>query len=333
MPVYKDEKRGTWFVKMSHVDPVTGKRKQIMKRGFAKKADAQKWESLQRTSQDSTTSTTFENLADLYYAYKKQKPRTVQQQMSMLKHYFPYYSMPIQKVTKAMLVKWHTEFTASDLKPATKNLLITVVKGIYRFGADVYDIKNVASSLTRVKSKKRKYDTWSPAEFDQFISVVDHPVYDACFRFLFWTGIRKSECLNVRYDDFKDGTVHIRGTKTEAADRVLKLPASLLTHLQPILERCTENEPFPFPMASSMLQREFKRYTAIAGVKPIRIHDLRHSFATNTIGSGANILAVSKYLGHSNVQQTLVTYSHMFEEADEALISLIDNINSEKKVS
>ena len=86
-------------------------------------------------------------------------------------------------------------------------------------------------------------------------------------------------------------------------------------------------------MASSMLQREFLRYTGLSGVRQIRIHDLRHSFATNMIGSGANILAVSKYLGHSTVQQTLVTYSHMFEKADDELISLIDSINQTKKVS
>ena len=333
MPVYKDEKRGTWYAKYSYSDPVTGKRKQVMKRGFAKKTEAQKWESLQRTAQDSTTSTTFENLADLYYAYKKQKPRTINSQIAMLKRHFPYYSMPIQKITKAMLVKWHTEFTAGDLKPATKNLIITVIKGIYRFGADVYDIKNIASTLTRVKTKKRKYDTWSPAEFEQFISVVDHPVYNACFRFLFWTGVRKSECLAIRFDDIKDGTVHIRGTKTESADRVLKLPDSLRAVLEPLQARCTENEPYIFPMKRTMLQYEFVRYIDIAGVKKIRIHDLRHSFATNMIGSGANILAVSKYLGHSTVQQTLVTYSHMFEEADNELITLIDNINQQKKVS
>ncbi len=327
MPVYKDRQRDTWFVKYSYVDPVSGKRNQKMKRGFAKKSDAAKWESKQKTQDDSTTSTTFEALAELYYGYKKQKPRTADAQLSMLRKHFPYYTMPIDKITKAMLVKWHTEFTAGELAASSKNLVITVVRGIYKFGADVYDIKNISTTLSRVKTKKRKYDTWTPEQFETFIAVVDHPVYNAMFRMFFWTGIRRSECLNLRYDDFKDGTVHIRGTKTESADRVLKLPASLLTHLQPVLERCTKDDPFPFRVSEGILQKRFKDYTAIAELPQIRIHDLRHSFATNMIGSGANILAVSKYLGHSTVQQTLITYSHMFEKADDEMIEIIENLN------
>ena len=331
MPIYKDTQRGTWFVKMSQIDPVTGKRKQIMKRGFAKKTEAQKWESKQRAADDPTTSITFEAMAELYYSFKKQKQSTIDNQLSMLRNHFPYYSMPIDKITKAMLVKWHTEFTASDLADSSKNLTITVIKGIYRFAEDVYDIKNIATTLSRVKAKKRSYKTWSPEQFEQFIAVVDHPVYNAIFRMFFWTGLRRSELLGLRYDDFKGDTVHIRGTKTEAADRTLKLPASLLTHLQPVLERSSKDDPYIFPVSEGILHRRFRDYTEAAGLPQIRIHDLRHSFATNMIGSGANILAVSKYLGHSTVQQTLVTYSHMFEKADDEMIEIIENLN--KKVS
>ncbi|MBR5340655.1 MAG: tyrosine-type recombinase/integrase [Erysipelotrichaceae bacterium] len=48
-----------------------------------------------------------------------------------------------------------------------------------------------------------------------------------------------------------------------------------------------------------------------SGVKRIRIHDFRHSHATNLINDGVNIVAVSKRLGHSDITQTFNTYTHL----------------------
>ena len=64
-----------------------------------------------------------------------------------------------------------------------------------------------------------------------------------------------------------------------------------------------------------------------SGVKPIRIHDLRHSFATNAICSGASIVAVSKYLGHSSITITLDTYTHLLEKADDEMIGIMNKLS------
>ena len=65
------------------------------------------------------------------------------------------------------------------------------------------------------------------------------------------------------------------------------------------------------PVSDQTLRRRFDSYAQKAGVKKIRIHDLRHSHASLLINKGQNILIVSKRLGHSNITQTLNTYSHL----------------------
>jgi len=55
-----------------------------------------------------------------------------------------------------------------------------------------------------------------------------------------------------------------------------------------------------------------------AGLRSIRIHDARHTHASLLIGAGADIVAVSRRLGHSNPAITLSTYSHAFARRDTA---------------
>ena len=56
-----------------------------------------------------------------------------------------------------------------------------------------------------------------------------------------------------------------------------------------------------------------------------RIHDFRHSCASLLINNGANITMVAKYLGHTKIDETLNTYSHMFKN------KLNDIVNTIKK--
>ena len=65
-----------------------------------------------------------------------------------------------------------------------------------------------------------------------------------------------------------------------------------------------------------------------AGVKEIRLHDFRHSCASLLINSGANISVVSKYLGNSDINETLNTYSHMFDSALNSVVNVMNNLKT-----
>ena len=57
-------------------------------------------------------------------------------------------------------------------------------------------------------------------------------------------------------------------------------------------------------------------------------HDLRHSCASLLIDSGANITLVAKYLGHSKIDETLNTYSHMYQNRLDTIVNIIELQNS-----
>ncbi len=78
-------------------------------------------------------------------------------------------------------------------------------------------------------------------------------------------------------------------------------------------------------LAPSTIDRVFKKAIKLSGVKPIRLHDLRHSHASWLINSGVNIVAVSKRLGHTNIEQTLRTYTHLLEFTDQNMMQKIND--------
>lgn len=66
----------------------------------------------------------------------------------------------------------------------------------------------------------------------------------------------------------------------------------------------------------------------MARVKDIRIHDFRHSCASLLIDSGTNITLVAKYLGHTKIDETLNTYSHMYQNRLDTIVSIIELQNN-----
>ena len=64
-----------------------------------------------------------------------------------------------------------------------------------------------------------------------------------------------------------------------------------------------------------------------ANVKQIRLHDFRHSCASLLINSGANVTIVSKYLGHAKIDETLNTYSHIFDNKMDEVVNTINKLN------
>ena len=71
------------------------------------------------------------------------------------------------------------------------------------------------------------------------------------------------------------------------------------------------------------------KLATLAGLRVIRIHDFRHSWASLLINNGANVTLVAKYLGHTKIEETLNTYSHMFSTALDSVVSVIDSLEDD----
>ncbi len=82
------------------------------------------------------------------------------------------------------------------------------------------------------------------------------------------------------------------------------------------------------PIADSNIYLRRTKLATLAGLKVIRIHDFRHSCASLLINNGANVTLVAKYLGHTKIEETLNTYSHMYQNRLENIVQLIEVQNT-----
>ena len=82
------------------------------------------------------------------------------------------------------------------------------------------------------------------------------------------------------------------------------------------------------PLAATTLLDRKTKNAFMTRVKDIRIHDFRHSCASLLIDSGTNITLVAKYLGHSKIDETLNTYSHMYQNRLDTIVNIIELQNS-----
>ena len=202
-----------------------------------------------------------------------------------------------------------------------------------------YGYKNYLPEVTKPKKRgqKTKMQIWTRAQFEQFIAVVDDPTFHAFFTLLFYTGRRKGEIFALSPSDVKaksivfdksltrktlDGsTYQITSTK---AEKIQEVP--ICATVQNELTVYKGSSPFFFggerPLSDNTLTRAFKRYTQLAGLPSIRIHDLRHSFVSMLIHMGANFMVVADLIGDT-VEQVTKTYGHMYEADKPKIIDAI----------
>jgi integrase len=114
--------------------------------------------------------------------------------------------------------------------------------------------------------------------------------------------------------------------KSVAARRYVDLPAELVSELKRWKLRCPTGElDLVFPNergglwhTSNWRNRVWHPTLRRAGLRRIRIHDARHTFASLLISSGADVVTVARRLGHANPSVTLDVYSHLFERRQES---------------
>lgn len=83
------------------------------------------------------------------------------------------------------------------------------------------------------------------------------------------------------------------------------------------------------PIADSNIYLRRTKLATLAGLKVIKIHDFRHSCASLLINNSDNVTLVAKYLGHTKIEETLNTYSHMFSTVLNSVISVIDSLEDD----
>lgn len=149
----------------------------------------------------------------------------------------------------------------------------------------------------------------------------------AAIRLLLLTGCRRDEILTLKWEfvDFRRGVLWLPDSKTGA--KMIPLGAAALELLEALPRHVGNPHVLPGRNGNGRLvglHRPWARLRAKAGLPDVRLHDLRHSFASVGAGSGLNLPILGKLLGHRTAATT-ARYSHL---ADDPLRRAAEQISS-----
>ena len=352
MSVYKEEKTNTWRVIYRYTD-WTGQRKQSQKRGFKTKREAQAGEREQMNKATADLDMTFESFIKLYTQdmQSRIKENTWHTKENIINtKLLPYFKKrKISQIMPKDIINWQNEminYRDAKGKPYSPVYLKTLhnqLSAIFNHAVKYYGLReNPAAKVGNMgKSKSREMLFWTKEEYLKFAEVMmDKPIAYYAFEVLYWCGIREGELLALTPADFDftKGTVSITKSyqringrdiitppKTEKSNRIIKMPKFLCEEMQDYLKSLYGIEPDEriFPITKNYLHREMDRGSAQAGVKRIRIHDLRHSHVSLLIEMGFSAVAIADRVGHESIDITF-NYAHLFPSRQTEMADKLD---------
>lgn len=353
MAAFRDQnkKKNAWYASFYYTD-WTGKRKKKFKRGFATKREALEFE--QEFLKVSTTSMdmTLEQFSEVYFNNKAQelKERTLRNKQYMIKaHIIPYFGRKkMNEITPADLIAWQNEMMKKGYSDCYLRMIQNQLTALFTHAQRVYNLaNNPCKRVRRIgKSDAKRLDFWTEEEYRKFISAIaPENKYHVMFEILYWTGCREGEMLALTKSDFdfSKNLMFITKTyyrlnrqdivttpKTEESVRTINIPQFLADEIKDFIDRhySLEDDERLFPVIEEAVQHQLKRSIEKAGVKKIRVHDLRHSHVAYLIHHDVAPMIIKERLGHKDIKITLNTYGHLYPSAQAKVAELLDANNS-----
>lgn len=354
MSVYKDTKNNTWKVYYRFTD-WQGKVHQSTKRGFPTKREALAWEREQLHKVEADLDMTFESFIDTYTADMKNrlKENTWHTKENIIKtKLLPYFGKrKINEITTKDVIAWQNELLAyrdEKRKPYSQAYLKTLhnqLSAIFNHAVRFYDLNSnpAAKAGNMGTEERREMLFWTKEEYQKFAEeMMDKSVSYYVFQMLYWTGIREGELLALTPADFdfERGTVKISKTyqrlkgqdvitspKTKKSNRTIQMPDFLCQEMQEFfkMQYGLKKKDRIFTVTKSYLHHEMDRGAKAAGVKRIRIHDLRHSHISLLIDMGFSAVAIADRVGHESIEITY-RYAHLFPSKQKEMANRLDDL-------
>jgi len=352
MAVYKEEKTGTWRVIYRYTD-WTGERKQSQKRGFQTKREAQAWEREQLNRITADLDMTFASFVKRYEDDVKSriKESTWESKEHIIRtKLLPYFGkLKMCNITAQQVIAWQNEQikykdkSGKKYSPVYLRSLNSQLSAIFNHAVRYYNLREnpCKKAGTMGKKRNREMEFWTKAEYLKFAdAIMDKPQAFYAFEMLYWCGIREGELLALTPSDFDfekstvsitksyqrlNGQDLITSPKTEKSNRVIKMPKFLVDEMQDYLKQLYGIGPNDrmFFVTKYFLHHEMDRGSEAAGVKRIRIHDLRHSHVSLLIDMGFSATAIADRVGHESIDITY-NYAHLFPSKQAEMADKLD---------
>lgn len=215
---------------------------------------------------------------------------------------------------------------------------------------------NPCQYVTMPKKKKPEIITFSNEELVTFWNKLNEERldYKVGYELCLFCGMRRSEVLGLRESDVSvesssiivRNTRHriegdkdiVQDTKTAQSHRVLAVPEFVIRDIDILMHEHHANiyndtdyliqNGFGQPMSPSTFTKYIRIIEDKAGLPPVSVHGLRHTFASMLNSEGVDIARISAELGHSTIGTTLNIYTHVFGDVSASSRGIADSINA-----
>ncbi|MBR0146908.1 MAG: site-specific integrase [Eubacterium sp.] len=358
MSVYGDKKKGTrilsWRVACYYTD-WTGERKKHEKRGFATKAEAKEYEHEFLAMKSRDIHMEFGTFLDQYMEDLKPRLKVSTMEMKRFlidKHIRPYFCRRyLSDINSTDILQWQNALLSKrdengkGYSPVYLRTIQNHLTAIFNHAVRYYDLpKNPCLVHNKMgKEKNGEMNFWTKEEYMKFReAMIEKPISYYAFQLLYWTGIRCGELLALTSADFDferktlrinknyqviKGQEMITTPKTEKSNRVIDLPDFICEEIEDYIASLykVSDDSRIFPVTKSYLHHEMDRGSKAAGVKRIRVHDLRHSSCALLISMGYSPIEIAERLGHESASVT-EQYAHLYPTVQKQMAKGLNDV-------
>lgn len=269
----------------------------------------------------------------------------------------------LEQLTPIAIQKWQQQLLDTGLDQNYVMILHTTLSQILERAVNLDVIRtNPAKKAGNVKYKKKEVEFWTENELNKILETMDKNHISQYFgyvmiKFLFYTGLRFAEMQALQWSDLDTSTKSISinkdldyrnqntwsfdNTKNRSSNRLVVLDDDTFNMIlewkeyQKTLFEVKEDT-FIFSYDNGLPTNKYFpmhtiiKHSKLANIKKIKTHALRHSHASFLISLDVNIIAVAKRLGHTDVQEVLKTYGHLYPQHQ---FDVANNINDHIKNS
>ena len=240
-------------------------------------------------------------------------------------------AMPLDRIDRTGVIRWFEDYSARAPGGANSALLVfrqimnhAIARGHIETNPTRGLKRNPRPKLTRFLSRDEIGRLHEVLDGNESRRPSCKPQADI-IRLLLLTGCRTGEILKLRWREVDGDTLELEDSKTGPRQVLLSPEARAIIERQP-----RSGSPWVFPSPMNPARARFdislwKKVRKLAGIEDVRLHDLRHTFASQAAMQGIPLPVVARLLGHAQVQMTL-RYAHVSDRDVEAAAERIGGV-------
>ncbi|MDE0240037.1 MAG: tyrosine-type recombinase/integrase [bacterium] len=248
------------------------------------------------------------------------KPRTLKvNQGYFANQILPWFrGQPIADITAADVRSWFASLHATPVAADRSLPVLSVIMAQAEAYGHRPEGSNPCKNIRRYRRRGRERFL-SVEEVKRLGRALSHHeenarMYVAIIRLLLLTGCRSREIVTLRWREYREGHLHLEDSKVGPRMIWLSSPA------RTILDRQPQSSPWVFPSIRTdksvdieSVGNFWRRLRSEADLQDVRLHDMRHTYASIAVMTGENILTVGRLLGHNHPGTTL-KYTHLSDD-------------------